>query len=211
MAPWLNKWLRVHYRATREYAFRKALLPDHGQHCPQPATAGRTRSSGTATGSRSSRSAGACACTRATVPTGPFACRRSLRPSPICRRGWHRSTARAAAQKPADETGLSFHAFDLLQLNSADLKPKPLSERRKRLVDLVHGQDETIPALYLPDQFPNGADLLAMCGKMHLEGIVSKRLDRPYISGPTKDWVKVKCAAWKEGNRWRREAFARSN
>jgi len=120
-----------------------------------------------------------------------------------------RGLMRAAAQKPADETALSFHAFDLLQLNTADLKPKPLAERRKRLVDLVHELGETIPALYLPDQFPSGADLLAMCGRMSLEGIVSKRLDRPYVSRPTKDWIKVKCAAWKEANRWRHEAFAR--
>ncbi|MEJ0094584.1 MAG: hypothetical protein WDN46_14465 [Methylocella sp.] len=26
-----------------------------------------------------------------------------------------------------------------------------------------------------------------------LEGIVSKRLDRPYRSGPSKDWLKTKC------------------
>ena len=95
-----------------------------------------------------------------------------------------RGLMRAAAQKPADETRLSFHAFDLLQLNTADLKPKPLSERRKRLVDLVHGQDETIPALYLSDQFATGSELLAMCGKMHLEGIVPKRLDRPSRARP---------------------------
>ena len=45
--------------------------------------------------------------------------------------------------------------------------------------------------------------------KKHLDGIVSKRLDRPYASGPTKDWVKVKCGAWKESNRRRHEVFAK--
>jgi len=94
---------------------------------------------------------------------------------------------RAAALKPADETSLSFHAFDLLQLNDTDLKPKPLVERRKRLVDLVHRLGDAVPVLYLPDQFASGAELLTMCGRMHLEGILSKRLDRPYVSGPTKD------------------------
>jgi bifunctional non-homologous end joining protein LigD len=116
---------------------------------------------------------------------------------------------RAARQKPADEGQLSFHAFDLLHLNATDLKPKPLSERRKRLVGLVEGLSETVPVLYLPDQFATGAELLAMCGKMHLEGIVSKRLDRPYVSGPTKDWLKIKCPAWKEANSWRHEVFAK--
>jgi len=37
--------------------------------------------------------------------------------------------------------------------------------------------------------------------KLRLEGIVSKRLDRPYVPGPTRDWIKVDCAAWKEANR----------
>ena len=114
---------------------------------------------------------------------------------------------RAARQRPADEAGLSFHAFDLLQLNAADLKPKPLSERRKRLVGLVEELSEAVPVLYLPDQFATGAELLAMRGKMHLEGIVSKRLDRPYICGPTKDWLKIKCSAWKEANAGAARAF----
>jgi bifunctional non-homologous end joining protein LigD len=119
-----------------------------------------------------------------------------------------RGLLRAAALKPADETGLSFHAFDLLQLNTADLKPKPLVERRKRLVDLVQRLGEAVPVLYLPNQFSDGTELLTMCGRMHLEGIVSKRLDRPYVSGPIRDWVKIKCTAWKEARSWRGEAFA---
>jgi ATP-dependent DNA ligase len=35
--------------------------------------------------------------------------------------------------------------------------------------------------------FSNAFGLLAACRKFKLEGIVSKRLDRPYISGRTKD------------------------
>jgi bifunctional non-homologous end joining protein LigD len=121
-----------------------------------------------------------------------------------------RALMRAARQRPADETGLSFHAFDLLHLNAADLKPKPLAERHRRLVDLVQRLDEAVPVLYLPDAFASGEDLLKMCGKLRLEGIVSKRLDRPYVSGPTKDWLKVKCGAWKEANRWRAEVFQKA-
>jgi bifunctional non-homologous end joining protein LigD len=121
-----------------------------------------------------------------------------------------RALMRAARQRPADETRLSFHAFDLLQLNAADLKPKPLVERRRRLVDLVHRLDEAVPVLYLPDAFTSGDELLAMCAKMRLEGVVSKRLDRPYVSGPTRDWIKVKCTAWKEENRWRAEVFEKT-
>jgi bifunctional non-homologous end joining protein LigD len=111
--------------------------------------------------------------------------------------------ARRSYTTPGDTI---LHAFDLLQLNAADLKAKPLAERRRRLVDLVHRLDEAVPVLYLPDAFTSGDELLAMCAKMRLEGIVSKRLGRT-SQGPTRDWVKVKCAAWKEENRWRAEAF----
>jgi bifunctional non-homologous end joining protein LigD len=89
------------------------------------------------------------------------------------------------------------------------MRQKPLSDRHRRLADLVHDQAEAVPVLYLPDSFTDGAELLRICTKFRLEGIVSKRLDRPYVSGPTRDWLKTKCAAWKEANRWRAEAFAK--
>jgi ATP-dependent DNA ligase len=38
----------------------------------------------------------------------------------------------------------------------------------------------------------DGADVFAAACGMGLEGIVSKRRDRPYTSGPCKHWVKVK-------------------
>jgi len=63
------------------------------------------------------------------------------------------------------------------------LKPKPPVERRRRLVDLVHGLAEAVPVLYLSDTFTDGDELLVMCTKLRLEGIVSKQLDRP-MSGP---------------------------
>jgi len=37
--------------------------------------------------------------------------------------------------------------------------------------------------------------LLAACEKHKLEGVVSKRADTPYRSGPTTNWIKVKCTA----------------
>jgi ATP-dependent DNA ligase len=41
--------------------------------------------------------------------------------------------------------------------------------------------------------------LLNTCAAQNIEGLVSKRFDRPYVSGLTKDWIKVNCAAWGEG------------
>jgi ATP-dependent DNA ligase len=41
---------------------------------------------------------------------------------------------------------------------------------------------------------------------MGLEGIVSKKKDAPYRSG-IGDWIKVKCATWREANRNRGDLF----
>jgi ATP-dependent DNA ligase len=44
---------------------------------------------------------------------------------------------------------------------------------------------------------------------MNLEGIVSKRKESPYRSGPTRDWLKIKTASWRAANRDRYEVFAK--
>jgi bifunctional non-homologous end joining protein LigD len=107
-----------------------------------------------------------------------------------------------------DESLLSFHSFDLLYLDGLDLKPLPLSQRRKHLIEL-HDRSE-VPQFYLPDAFDNGGTLLAMCEKMGLEGVVSKKLTRPYTPGPSKDWVKVKCQVWKALNSERHKLFGKT-
>jgi hypothetical protein len=40
-----------------------------------------------------------------------------------------------------------------------------------------------------------------------LEGIVSKRIDRAYVSGPSRSWLKIKCAAWRRDNQHRHKLF----
>ena len=52
--------------------------------------------------------------------------------------------------------------------------------------------------------------LLEAAMKLGLEGIVSKRREQPYRSGPNSGWVKVKTAAWREADRDRWEMFERS-
>ena len=44
-------------------------------------------------------------------------------------------------------------------------------------------------------------ELLAKCERIGLEGIVSKRRDSAYRSGPTRDWIKTNSAEWKTANR----------
>jgi ATP-dependent DNA ligase len=57
--------------------------------------------------------------------------------------------------------------------------------------------------------FDDPIKLLAAAEQMGLEGIVSRRKMSPYRSGPSKDWVKVKTAAWRAANKDRWEMFKR--
>jgi hypothetical protein len=43
--------------------------------------------------------------------------------------------------------------------------------------------------------------------RMGLEGIVSKRIDSRYQSGPSKFWLKTKTATWRAANHDRWELF----
>ena len=95
------------------------------------------------------------------------------------------------------------YAFDILYLNGKDLRDRPLIERARRLAKLL--ARSTVPVLHLVPSFPDGAAPLRSCEELKLEGIVSKRADRPYRAGPSRDWLKFKCSGWKAANqeRWR--------
>ncbi|MGN7802935.1 non-homologous end-joining DNA ligase [Ensifer sp. 22521] len=82
-------------------------------------------------------------------------------------------------------------AFDLLYLDGRDLRPLPLSDRRPLLVGLLAGNTGTI---ILEEWLSaDGPTLFAAACEQQLEGIVSKKLDAPYRSGETGDWIKVIC------------------
>jgi len=93
---------------------------------------------------------------------------------------------------------LVFFAFDVLAADKADLRPLPLAERKARLKALLEKADVGDSIRYV-EHFESTADtvLLSAC-KMHLEGIVSKRLEASYVSGRSGDWTKAKCRAGHE-------------
>jgi len=86
-------------------------------------------------------------------------------------------------------------AFDLLGLNGEDLRRMPLDARRKRLAGLLRAWDE---ALWFSGnvQGRDGEALFARACAMGLEGIVSKRIDTAYRSGPFSGWRKIKCPGY---------------
>lgn len=89
--------------------------------------------------------------------------------------------------------------FDLLFLNGTDLRPRPLIERKETLRGLLEDQPQEGVLFYSDhiDEAGGPAVLRNACG-MALEGIISKRRDRPYIAGRGKDWVKSKCVERQE-------------
>ena len=63
------------------------------------------------------------------------------------------------------------------------------------------------PFLKQVETFPEGDVLLDHCNRFGFEGVVSKRLASRYSSGPSRNWVKVKCPDWKRDNAERGKLF----
>ena len=104
----------------------------------------------------------------------------------------------ALQQSLSDERSdrMVFFAFDVLHAEGRDVQPEPLSRRKELLAQLLHGAPA---ALRFVDHFPNGGEaVLRSACQMSLEGIVSKRLDAPYVAGRSETWLKSKCRAGHE-------------
>jgi len=95
--------------------------------------------------------------------------------------------------------------FDLLWERDVDLRGLPLSERLRDLARLC--RKTRVRCLRLVESFPDGAALLEHCNLLGLEGIVSKRVDKPYSSGMSKHWLKLKCDGWRRQNQNRYKIF----
>ena len=81
-------------------------------------------------------------------------------------------------------------------LDGADLSRMPLAERKQALAaGLVEG---STGAIRYSEHLSEGEDLFKHACLMGLEGIISKRADRPYRSGRYDDWVKIKCVQRQE-------------
>ncbi len=86
---------------------------------------------------------------------------------------------------------LIYYAFDLLYLDGENLMHAPLLQRKRRLQRLLEGQEGSIR--YCDHQIGFGPQFYQHACKLTLEGVVSKRLDAPYIPGNRGLWLKTKC------------------
>jgi bifunctional non-homologous end joining protein LigD len=83
------------------------------------------------------------------------------------------------------------YAFDLIEHDSDDLRDLPLIERKRRLAKLI-GRAKRRAIRFNEHLTGDGPTVFEHVCRMGLEGIVSKRTDAPYRSGPSKVWVKTK-------------------
>jgi bifunctional non-homologous end joining protein LigD len=90
-----------------------------------------------------------------------------------------------------------YYAFDLLYLDGFDPRAAPLLDRKRVLQSFLAEAAHASPDVIYSEHFKDGADFYAQACDMQLEGVVSKRVDAPYRSERTEDWIKVKC--WRTG------------
>src|SRR5262245_14629685 len=84
------------------------------------------------------------------------------------------------------------YAFDLLEIDGEDLRPYEWHVRRATLASLLRRMRGDGIRLSEHIEQADAAALMDHACAMGLEGIVAKRRDKPYRSGRSKDWIKIK-------------------
>jgi bifunctional non-homologous end joining protein LigD len=95
----------------------------------------------------------------------------------------------ALARKSAP--GATLMAFDVLELDGEDLRPRPLEERRTRLERLLRKPGPWLQFSAAAEG--EGLEIWRAACDVGLEGIVSKRRGSLYRSGKSTSWLKTVC------------------
>jgi bifunctional non-homologous end joining protein LigD len=91
---------------------------------------------------------------------------------------------------------IRYFVFDLPWCAGHDLRGVALEERRAVLERLLAGA--RAPIAWSRDVDADAGDLLRRACRLHLEGLIGKRLGSRYASGRTRDWIKLKCTLRQE-------------
>jgi bifunctional non-homologous end joining protein LigD len=84
---------------------------------------------------------------------------------------------------------VSYYLFDLLYCDGFDLRNSPLEERKELLHKLLRPSDKI---RYSDHVVEKGTELFEIAKERHLEGIIAKRRDSPYVGRRTSSWLKFK-------------------
>jgi bifunctional non-homologous end joining protein LigD len=96
----------------------------------------------------------------------------------------------SAMQRGTAGTRYIFVAFDLLEVEGEPLLDAALTERRKRLAQLLDKRNRTVQ---FSESFDDGEALFEAAEKQGFEGVIGKRARSTYQPGRrSRDWVKVK-------------------
>ena len=85
-------------------------------------------------------------------------------------------------------------AYEIMEVDSQDVRPEPLEERRKRLAKLLSRKTKAMrDGIQVSEAISgDGGRIFRHACAMDLEGIVSKRIGSRYVSGRTRAWLKTK-------------------
>lgn len=106
-----------------------------------------------------------------------------------------------ALGSPQGQAAAVLVAYDLMEVDGHDVRPESLEERRTRLAKLLSRNSKTIgDGIQLSEAITgDGAVIFRQACWMGLEGIVSKRVGSPYVSGRTRVWLKTKNPGFRIG------------
>ena len=93
-------------------------------------------------------------------------------------------------RNPGNEN-LTYIVFDLLALDGADLRGRPLIDRKEILEAIMKDSPENL--YYSQHIRGNGKESFLAACKANLEGIVGKKADSVYSGTRNDDWIRLKC------------------
>ena len=93
------------------------------------------------------------------------------------------------SRREAADTAI-FYAFDLIEHDGEDMRNRPFLDRKAALARLLHNTKAGI--LFNQHIVEDGPVVFAHACRLGAEGIVSKKVDSAYRSGPCRVWIKVR-------------------
>jgi bifunctional non-homologous end joining protein LigD len=84
----------------------------------------------------------------------------------------------------------NLYAFDLIEYDGEDLRNLPFLDRKAALTRLLRNTEAGI--LLNEHIAEDGPVVFAHACRLGAEGIVSKKIDSAYLSGPCRVWIKVR-------------------
>ena len=89
--------------------------------------------------------------------------------------------------------GLSYFVFDLLEHAGANLRGRPLDERKAKLREMLSGVSRSGPLFYTDHVMGDGREMYQTLCEKGFEGVIAKRVTGAYRPGRGRGWLKIKC------------------